>query len=324
MTTNPNNAVGTNGAYSGRTSPNALNDVLASFTGRGILSGWACVPDSGMDVTVGGDGSHRDVAIAEDNAGNKVTVNNISQSPVSVTIPAAPANNSRIDSIVAYVENPPMGTSTDTDNPGTVGLIVVSGTVASTPVVPTDNQIRTGITADGAAGSTAYYVVLANVTVPNGITTITNTNISAGDEAITNNVSVNTAQIVDGAVTNDKMSLLLTDVSIEFYLGQNYVYTATGKLLRIGNIGRLMYNGTTGIWPSGGGYVNIRVHWPNLTMSKVLTYSCQATQSGNVGVTLKYNLVSSTNATELDTYLDNLLQNTEETFMAIDVTFTYS
>lgn len=195
MTTNPNNAVGTNGAYSGRTSPNALNDVLASFTGRGILSGWACVPDSGMDVTVGGDGSHRDVAIAEDNAGNKVTVNNISQSPVSVTIPAAPANNSRIDSIVAYVENPPMGTSTDTDNPGTVGLIVVSGTVASTPVAPTDNQIRTGITADGAAGSTAYYVVLANVTVPNGITTITNTNISAGDEAITDNITVTKSKI---------------------------------------------------------------------------------------------------------------------------------
>lgn len=195
MTTNPNNAVGTNGAYSGRTSPNALNDILASFTGRGILSGWACVPDSGMDVTVGGDGSHRDVAIAEDNAGNKVTVNNISQSPVSVTIPAAPANNSRIDSIVAYVENPPMGTATDTDNPGTVGLIVVSGTVASTPVAPTDNQIRTGITADGAAGSTAYYVVLANVTVPNGITTITNTNISAGDEAITDNITVTKSKI---------------------------------------------------------------------------------------------------------------------------------
>ena len=224
MTTNPNNAVGTNGAYSGRTSPNALNDVLASFTGRGILSGWACVPDSGMDVTVGGDGSHRDVAIAEDNAGNKVTVNNISQSPVSVTIPAAPANNSRIDSIVAYVENPPMGTSTDTDNPGTVGLIVVSGTVASTPVAPTDNQIRTGITADGAAGSTAYYVVLANVTVPNGITTITNTNISAGDEAITDNVSVTKSQIdwstISKVLYNDNTGttgdVLLSETSANF------------------------------------------------------------------------------------------------------------
>lgn len=183
MTTNPNNAVGTNGAYSGRTSPNAFNDVLAIMGGRGVVSGWVCSPDSGMDVTVGGSGSVRDVAVAEDNAGNRVTVNNISQAPISLTIPAAPASNSRIDAIVAYVENPPMGTSTDTDNPGPVGLIIVSGAVASTPTVPDDNTIRTAITADGAAGATAYYVILATVTVANGTTTITSGLISAGANA---------------------------------------------------------------------------------------------------------------------------------------------
>lgn len=183
MTTNPNNAVGTNGAYSGRTSPNAFNDVLAIMGGRGVVSGWACSPDSGMDVTIGGNGSVRDVAVAEDNAGNRVTVNNISQAPISLTIPAAPASNSRIDAIVAYVENPPMGTSTDTDNPGPVGLIIVSGAVASTPTVPDDNTIRTAITADGAAGATAYYVILATVTVANGTTTITSGLISAGANA---------------------------------------------------------------------------------------------------------------------------------------------
>lgn len=183
MTTNPNNAVGTNGAYSGRTSPNAFNDVLAIMGGRGVVSGWVCSPDSGMDVTIGGSGSVRDVAVAEDNAGNRVTVNNISQAPISLTIPAAPASNSRIDAIVAYVENPPMGTSTDTDNPGPVGLIIVSGAVASTPTVPDDNTIRTAITADGAAGATAYYVILATVTVANGTTTITSGLISAGANA---------------------------------------------------------------------------------------------------------------------------------------------
>ena len=183
MTTNPNNAVGTNGAYSGRTSPNAFNDVLAIMGGRGVVSGWACGPDSGMDVTIGGSGSVRDVAVAEDNAGNRVTINNISQAPISLTIPAAPASNSRIDAIVAYVENPPMGTSTDTDNPGPVGLIIVSGAVDSTPTVPDDNTIRTAITADGAAGATAYYVILATVTVANGTTTITSGLISAGTNA---------------------------------------------------------------------------------------------------------------------------------------------
>lgn len=210
MTTNPNNAVGTNGAYSGRTSPNAFNDVLAIMGGRGVVSGWVCSPDSGMDVTIGGSGSVRDVAVAEDNAGNRVTVNNISQAPISLTIPAAPASNSRIDAIVAYVENPPMGTSTDTDNPGPVGLIIVSGAVASTPTVPDDNTIRTAITADGAAGATAYYVILATVTVANGTTTITSGVINAGASATigTQNIADNaitSAKIASGAITNAKL-----------------------------------------------------------------------------------------------------------------------
>ena len=78
---NPNNAIGTNAAFGGRTSPNAFNDVLGAFKNRGILSGWVCSPNSGMSVVLGGDGINRDVAIAEDNAGNKTTVNNISGSP---------------------------------------------------------------------------------------------------------------------------------------------------------------------------------------------------------------------------------------------------
>jgi len=182
MTTNPNNAVGTNGAFGGRTSANAFNDGLAAYS-RGILSGWGCTPSSGLTVTIGGDGNTRDVAIAEDNAGNKTTVNNISGSPVSVTVGNAPNNNSRIDSIVAYVDNPPTGTSTVTDNYGACGLIVVAGTVSSSPSAPTESAIRTAITADGASGTTAYYVVLANITVASGTTSITTSNIQAGGNA---------------------------------------------------------------------------------------------------------------------------------------------
>lgn len=133
--------------------------------------------------------------------------------------------------------------------------------------------------------------------------------------------AITTAKVADGAITNDKIELSLIDVPIEFYNGQTYAYTVNAKLLRIGNIGRLMYNGTTGIWHSGGGYANIRAKWPSLTMDKVLTYSCQATQAGNVGAALKYNFISATNATEIDTYLDYLRQDSAETFMAIDITF---
>ena len=152
--TNPNNAIGTNAAYGGRTSVKAFNDVLSAFT-AGIVSGWACVPDSGLTVRLGGGHSERDVAIASDNNGNKATINNISQDEVYVTMASAPASNSRIDAVVAYVDNPPQGTSTVADNPGACGIIPVSGTAAADPVAPDDNAIRTAITADGASGTTA-------------------------------------------------------------------------------------------------------------------------------------------------------------------------
>lgn len=190
MATNPNNAIGTNAAFGGRTSPNAFNDVLGAFQGRGIVSGWECSPDSGMTVVLGGNGTTRDVAIAEDSAGNKTTVDNIPASPISLTIAAAPATQSRIDAVVVYVNNPPQGSSTAVDNYGTVGILDVQGTVASSPVAPNDSEIRTAITADGASGATAYYVVLAYITVGSGTTTITSNEISQGDRAIFNSDNI--------------------------------------------------------------------------------------------------------------------------------------
>ena len=180
--TNPNNAVGTNAAYDGRTSVNAFNDDLAAYT-SGILSGWACTPNSGLTVSLGGNGSTRDVAVAEDNAGNKTSINNISGSPIDVTMSAAPGSNSRIDLVVAYVDNPPQGVNTTADNPSACGIIKVTGTASSSPVAPNDSAIRTAITGDGASGTTAYYVILAYITISSGTTDLTSNNIKAGANA---------------------------------------------------------------------------------------------------------------------------------------------
>ena len=202
--TNPNNAVGTNGAFGGRTSVNAFNDVMGALS-RGILSGWACVPNSGLTVSLGGNGTTRDAAVAVDNAGNKTSINNISNSPINVTIGAAPGANSRIDAIVAYVDNPPNGNSTETDNPDACGLIVVQGTAASTPVAPNDSTIRSAITADGASGTTAYYVILAYVTMASGTTDITANEISAGQTAQIGNGMVGGNSIADNSITAPKI-----------------------------------------------------------------------------------------------------------------------
>lgn len=204
--TNPNNAVGTNGAYNGRTSVKAFNDVLMCLSGRGILSGWAAEAGGGMAVLVGGTAGVRDVAIAEDNNGNRTTINNISEAPISVTIPAAPAANSRIDAVVVYVNNPPEGSPDTVDNPAACGIIAVSSAVATNPSVPTDSAIRAAITADGASGSTAFYCILATVRVASGTTVITDNLITAGATAqagdrLSRLNMTNTATIPTSAVT---------------------------------------------------------------------------------------------------------------------------
>ena len=199
--TNPNNAIGTNGAFDGRTSPNALNDLAAAFT-RGIVSGWNCEPKSGMTVQLGGSASVRDVALAEDNAGDKLTINNRSGAPVEITLDGAPATNNRVDAIVAYVDNPSTGDGNTTDNPTACGIIAVSGTVAANPTEPTEAQIRSAITTDGATGGVAYYVVLATIRVGTSVTSI-------GSGVITQGTPVQsiaeTGNIADGSVTSEKV-----------------------------------------------------------------------------------------------------------------------
>lgn len=195
--TNPNDGVGTNAGFNGRTTPKALNDILQGWNGAGVISGWTCSPKSGMTVQIGGDGSVRDTAIAENNAGDRTTIDNRLATPVEITLSAAPATGNRYDSIVAYVDGSQIGTgASDVDFPSITGIIAVSGTAANSPTKPTENQIRTAITADGADGTTAYYVVLADILVGQGVTTIGSGVITQGTKATT---------IAAGSITSDEI-----------------------------------------------------------------------------------------------------------------------
>lgn len=201
---NPNNAVGTNGAFGGRTSVNAFNDVLATFTGRGVIQGWAVTPSTGLKVNVGGQSGIRDVAIAEDNNGNRTTIDNISQASIEITMPSAPSTGSRVDLIVGYVENPPQGSSTVIDNPAPTGIITVSGSASSSPSAPTDSAIRTALTAEGINGATAYYAILGSITIPSGTTDISSNMINA-----TPYTNLNTQNnIATGQITADKVDFM--------------------------------------------------------------------------------------------------------------------
>lgn len=182
--TNPNDAIGTNAAYGSRTSVNAFNDIAQLASGRGVLSGWTCSPKSGMTVQLGGVAGTRDVAVAEDNLGNRVSINNRSSSPVDVAIAAASASAARYDAIVAYVISPAQAEDTTPDAPSVCGIIDVQG--GTTGV--SEQQIRSAITADGGTGSIAYYAVLATIYIPANTTTLTSANISQNYITISDSV----------------------------------------------------------------------------------------------------------------------------------------
>ena len=227
---NPNNAVGTNGAFGGRTSVNAFNDVLATFTGRGVIQGWKVTPSTGLKVNVGGQSGIRDVAIAEDNNGNRTTIDNISQAPIEVTMPSAPSTGSRIDLIVGYVENPPQGSSTVIDNPAPTGIITVSGSSSSSPSAPTDSAIRTALTNAGINGATAYYAILGSITISSGTT-----DISANMIGATPYTNLNTQNnIGTGQITADKIDFATYTLTAGVSLSSNASYA-----IRYGKIGLL-------------------------------------------------------------------------------------
>ena len=188
--TNPDNIVRVRARTGGRASVYEANGWCQAYT-SGLLEGNGVLQNTSadMNVLVGGSASKPDVVLAENPAGYKIALDLVGQQAVAIT---APASNSRISAIVAYTDDLSLSTTEDTvtGSPASCGLIVVNGTAASTPSEPTDTQIRSAITADGATGSQAAYCVIATILVANNTTIITNSEI-------TNKIAGITAKNVD-------------------------------------------------------------------------------------------------------------------------------
>lgn len=147
----------------------------------------------------------------------------------SVNINTADPANPRISTIVLYVDKNETTSPTPPNNPGVTKLISVDGTPSAVPTAPNNTVIQS------AVGAGNPYIVLANVRVNAGVTSILNLlitdtrtqvtigsslvdenslidgSVSAGklaDSAVTTsklaNLSVTTPKIADGAVTDDK------------------------------------------------------------------------------------------------------------------------
>ena len=232
MAVNPNNLLGqsnpngTVGVSLG-IDPAGANEAFSA----GATSGFYVTPTSpaGMSVQVGGAVGVIDSALVRSASGITFPVGNVTGTPITLTVPAAPSTNSRIDSVVLYVDT--SVTATATDGANAVGIEIVSGTSASTPVAPTEAQIRAAI----QNGASIAYCVIADITVSSSTSTIAASNIS----------QANRAQL--GA---DKIDFATTIPSEDFTSDVTFNTTGYANVTfrKTGNLVQFSYQGPSKAW----------------------------------------------------------------------------
>lgn len=90
----------------------------------------------------------------------------------AVGIATADPSNPRIDRIVGYVDRSITPSSANSNNPGLLKFMAVTGTPAASPSAPSD------VTVQAAVGASNPYFNIANVLVGTGVTTISTGNIT--------------------------------------------------------------------------------------------------------------------------------------------------
>lgn len=125
-----------------------------------------------------------------------------STSDLYVDIPTADPANSRITSIVLYVDRLAETSPSPVNNPNIVKVVAINGNpAASSPNPPGETTIESQI------GVTNPYIVLADVTVGAGATSVVNSNISDKRQLVSVFANmVNSVSIQDQAITTQKIA----------------------------------------------------------------------------------------------------------------------
>ena len=181
------------------------------------------------------------ILIGKNANGYKIMLDVVGTTLLQIT---KPAQNSRISLVVAYTDDLSIQSTetSDTGNPAKNGIIVVNGQPLANPVPPSDSDIRTAITADGAAGSQAVYAIIARITVASNTTTITNTMIAVDNATIPGSAisSLLASRVIMPSASNGG-----ADLGTAYTRNFNAPYLQYGVLTRIGNVVHLSvsYNG---------------------------------------------------------------------------------
>lgn len=162
-----------------------------------------------------------------------------------VAITSNSSGNSRIDSIVLYID---LGASANPTISNVAKLIAVAGTPAGSPTAPDSTAIQAAI------GASNPYLVLANVTVASGATTIVNANISDQRVAPTYifPTASSTTTFTNKRITKRVVSAAsyTTSVTIDSDITDIFVITAQA--------GALLFNNPSGT-PTQGQMLAIRI-----------------------------------------------------------------
>lgn len=108
-----------------------------------------------------------------------------------LTLTAADTTAQRIDAVVAYVDRNVISASTDVNNPNALKLKVVGGIASAAAVQPSSSIIQTAI------GINNPYVILGTVYVAPAVTSISNSNITNSQTAVSLNSNINATNSVN-------------------------------------------------------------------------------------------------------------------------------
>lgn len=164
----------------GRTTDAALFHSLGNiFTGTWV-SGFRVRQNSPLDMSVriGGDPGTPDDLLVRDDAGTTFPVCNLSAQPVVAVVSTANSANPRIDTVVVYIDASVAANHTAANNENRTKIAVVAGTPATNPSAPSASQIKSVV------GANSPYVVLADIRVNRGVTSISDANITHRREAV--------------------------------------------------------------------------------------------------------------------------------------------
>lgn len=133
----------------------------------------------------------------------------------SQTVPISTADpvNPRITSLILYVDKSASTSPSPPNNPGIIKLVAVNGTPAVSPSSPASSVIQSAI------GSGNPYIVIADIRVNNGVTTILPANITDRRKFITLNEELYTA---DGKMLASETRKIASQAAVKQYVDFNY------------------------------------------------------------------------------------------------------